>query len=382
MGKQWKQWLTLSFWAPKSLQMVIAAMKLKDAYSLEESYDQPRQHIKKQRHYFVNKGSSSWGYGFSSSHVRMWELDRKEGWAPKNWCFRTVVQEKTLESPLDSKEIKPVNPKRHQPWISIWRTDAEAEAPKLWPPEVKSQLTGKDPDAGKDWRQEEKGTRGWDGWMASPIRWTWVWVSSGSWWWTGRPGTLQSSTPRTWGHCSPWGHKESDTTEQLNRTEPWCLLKLTSSFLKSEQSSPCFDLTSGKLPMSWSRWKLLPLECALGSRISHWPLPGSLAVFGIKASYIIHVPATFSLLSVISVISLLSELTDISPKRQVISSPNILRQFSMRNCMKEICNTKGQKMGYYFTYGVIVYHISSMNLGSNQKCKWNLRKIQTWLKNI
>ena len=134
--------------------------------------------------------------------------------------------------------------------------------------------------------------------------------------------------------------------------------------------------------MSWSRWKLLPLECALGSRISHWPLPGSLAVFGIKASYIIHVPATFSLLSVISVISLLSELTDISPKRQVISSPNILRQFSMRNCMKEICNTKGQKMGYYFTYGVIVYHISSMNLGSNKQCKRSLRKIQTWLKYI
>ena len=108
--------------------------------------------------------------------------------------------------------------------------------------------------------------------------------------------------------------------------------------------------------------------------------PGSLAVFGIKASYIIHVPATFSLLSVISVISLLSELTEVSPKREVISSPNILRQFSMRNCMKEICNTKGQKTGYYCTYGVIVNHISSMSLGSNKKCKRNLRKIQTWLK--
>ena len=108
--------------------------------------------------------------------------------------------------------------------------------------------------------------------------------------------------------------------------------------------------------------------------------PGSLAVFGIKASYIIHVPATFSLLSVISVISLLSELTEVSPKREVISSPNILRQFSMRNCMKEICNTKGQNTGYYCTYGVIVNHISSMSLGSNKKCKRNLGKIQTWLK--
>ena len=103
--------------------------------------------------------------------------------------------------------------------------------------------------------------------------------------------------------------------------------------------------------------------------------PGSLAVFCIKASYIIHVPATFSLLSVISVMSLLSQLTEFCPKREVISSPNILRQFSMRNCMKEICNREGQKMGYYSTYGVIVNHISYMNLGSNKKCKRSLRKI-------
>ena len=87
----------------------------------------------------------------------MWELDHKEGWAPKNWCFWTVVLEKTLESPLDSKEIKSVNPKGNQLWIFIERTDAEAEAPILWPPDAKSQLIGKDPDAGKDWRQEEKG---------------------------------------------------------------------------------------------------------------------------------------------------------------------------------------------------------------------------------
>ena len=97
------------------------------------------------------------GYSFSSSHIQMWELDHKEGWALKNWCFQTVELEKTLESPLDSKEIRPVNPKGNQPWTFTERTDAEAEAPKLWPPDAKSQLIGKDPDAGKDWEQEEKG---------------------------------------------------------------------------------------------------------------------------------------------------------------------------------------------------------------------------------
>ena len=111
MGKQWKQWLTLFFGAPKSLQMVTEAIKLKDASSLEESYDQPRQHIKKQKHYFVNKGLFSQGYGFSSSHVWMWELDYKESWVPKNWCFWTMVLEKTLESPLDCKVIQPIHPK-------------------------------------------------------------------------------------------------------------------------------------------------------------------------------------------------------------------------------------------------------------------------------
>ena len=115
----------------------------------KESYDEPRQHAKKQRHYLVNKGPSSQGYGFSSSHVWMWELDHKEGWKLKNWYFLVVVLEKTLESPLDSKEIKPVNPKGNQPWIFIGRTDAEAAV--LWPPDVKSQLIGKDLDAGKDW---------------------------------------------------------------------------------------------------------------------------------------------------------------------------------------------------------------------------------------
>ena len=140
IGKQWKQWLTLFGGAPKSLQMVSVTMKLKEICSLEKSYDQPRQHIKKQRHYFANKSPSSQSYSFSSSHVWMWELDYKERWAPKNWCFWTVVLEKTLDSPLDCKEIKPVHPNGNQSWILFGRTDAESETPILWPPDVKNWL--------------------------------------------------------------------------------------------------------------------------------------------------------------------------------------------------------------------------------------------------
>ena len=125
---------------------------------LKKSYDKPRQHIKKQRHYFANKSLYGQSYGFSSSHVWIWELDHEEGWEPMNWCFRSVVLEKTLESPLDCQEIQPVHPKGNQSWIFIGRTDAEAEVPSLWPPDVKSRLTRKDPDAGKDRRQEEKRT--------------------------------------------------------------------------------------------------------------------------------------------------------------------------------------------------------------------------------
>ena len=174
----------------------------------KKCYDQPGQHIKKQRHYFANKGPSSLGYGFSSGHVWMWELDCEETWEPKNWCFWIVVLEKTLDSPLDCKEIQTVHPKGDQSWVFIGRTDAEAEAPILWPPHVKSWLTGKDPDAGRDWEQEEKGMTedemaGWHHWL----RCTWVWVNSRSWWWTGRAC------------CDSWGRKELDMTERLNWTE-------------------------------------------------------------------------------------------------------------------------------------------------------------------
>ena len=158
-----------------------------------------QQHIQKQRHYFASKGLSSQSYGFSSSHVWMWELDFKESWAPKNWCFWTVVLEKTVASPLDCKEIKPVNPKGSQSWIFIGRTDAEAETPILWPPDAQNWFLGKDPDAGKEWRRE-RDDRGQDGWMASPTQWTWVWVSSGSWWWTGKPGVMQTMGSQRGGH--------------------------------------------------------------------------------------------------------------------------------------------------------------------------------------
>ena len=129
--------------------MVTAAMKLKDT-PWKERYDQARQHIEKQRNHFADKGPSSQGYGFSCGHVWMWELDYIESLVPNNWCFWTVVLEKTLESPLDCKEIQPVYPEGGQSWVFIGRIDAEAETPVLWPPHAKSWLIGKDPDAGRD----------------------------------------------------------------------------------------------------------------------------------------------------------------------------------------------------------------------------------------
>ena len=132
----------------------------------KKSYDQPGQHIKKQRHYFANKGPSSQSYGFSSDHVWMWELDYKESWAPKNWCFWTVVLEKTLESPMDCKEIQPGHPRGNQSWIFIGRTDAEAETPILWPPDAKNWLNEKTLMLGKiegERRREQQKMKWLDG---------------------------------------------------------------------------------------------------------------------------------------------------------------------------------------------------------------------------
>ena len=156
MGKQWKQWQTI-FLGSKITADGDCSHEIKRRLLLGRNVMINLNSLFKQRHYFVNKGPSSQSYGFSSSHVWMWELDYKESWAPKNWCFWTVVLEKTLESPLDCKEIQPVHPKGNQFLIFIGRTDAEAETPILWPPNVKNWLIGKDCDAGKDWRQKEKG---------------------------------------------------------------------------------------------------------------------------------------------------------------------------------------------------------------------------------
>ena len=156
----------------------------------------------KSRHRFAGKGLCSQSYGFSSSHIRIWVLDHKEGWTPKNWCFQIVVLEKTLESPLTWKEIKPINPQGNQSWIFIGRTDAQAEAPILWPPDVKTQLLRKDLDAGKERRKTigVGGGRGWDGWIASLTEWTLIWANSGRWRRIWKPGVLQSMGSQRVGH--------------------------------------------------------------------------------------------------------------------------------------------------------------------------------------
>ena len=158
MGNEWKQWQTLFSWAPKSLTIEDDHRhEIKRFAPWKKSYDQARQHIKKQNYYFADKGPSNETYGFSHNHVWMRELDCKESWAPENWCFWTVVLEKIHGSPLDWKHIKPVNLKGNQSWKFFGSADPEAEIPILWPPDV-NWLLGKHPDTGKDWRQEEKGT--------------------------------------------------------------------------------------------------------------------------------------------------------------------------------------------------------------------------------
>ena len=202
MGKQWKQWQALFSWAPKSLQMVTAAMKLIDACSLEEKLNNLDNILDNLDNILKSRDITLWTkvhivkamFFFSRSHVWIWELDHKESWALKNWCFWTVVLEKTFEGPLDCKEIKPLHPKGNQSWIFIWNDwcwSCNSNPLATWCKEMSHWK--------RPWSWErlkaggEADDRGWDGWMASPTRWTWVWASSGSWWWTGKPGMLHST---------------------------------------------------------------------------------------------------------------------------------------------------------------------------------------------
>ena len=212
MGKQWKQWDTI-FWGSKITADGDCSHEIKRRLLLKKSYDQPRQHIEKLRHYFANKGPSSQSYVFLvvMYGCESWTIKKAECWkidAFELWCWR-----KTLESPLDYK-IQPVNPKENQSWIFIGKTDADTETLILWPPDAKNWLIWKDSDAGKDWRQEEKGTTedemvGWHHWLNGH--------------------EFESTAGVCYGQgglicCSPWGRKESDTTEQLN----WTKLRNTS----------------------------------------------------------------------------------------------------------------------------------------------------------
>ena len=202
--------------------------------------DKPGQRIEKQRQYFAYKGLYCQSYGFSNSHIWMWGLNNKKGWAPKNWCFWTVVLEKTLESTLDSKEIKPVNPKGNQPWIFIGRTGAEAEAPVLWPPDVKSQLIGKEPDAGKDWRQ-----------MIVNERIGWHHKLNGHEF-EQSPGDGEGQGSLVCG--SPWGRQELETTEWLNTTttNKWKCVKTS---LIQQRAEGNFSLFSSPVTIGTKLWQ-------------------------------------------------------------------------------------------------------------------------------
>ena len=201
------------------------------------------------------------------------ELDCEKSWAPKNWCFCTVVLEKTLESPLDCKEIQPVHPKGDQSWVFIGRTDAEAETPILWPLHAKSWLIGKDPDAGEGLGAEGQGdNRGWDGCMASPTQWTWVWVNFRSWWWTGRPGMLRFMELQSRTRLSNWTEVIAIKPSFL---QGWHIngqvalefsTRCISTLCLHEATPGCFNQTKPPGQPTW--WRHLEEPCFLSRLIS------------------------------------------------------------------------------------------------------------------
>ena len=199
MGKQWKQWQTLFWGALKSLQMVTEAMKLR-CLLLGRKAMTNLDSVLKSRH--ITLPAKVYMVKAMIFPVVMWELDSKKGWMLKNWCPWTVTLANTLESPLDSKKIKPVNPKGSQPWIFTGRTDVQAETPILWPPDAKSWFIGKDPDAPKDWRHEEKGTT-----EDKIVEWR-HWLNGHEFEKTQGDSDGQGSLVC----CSSWGSKKSDTT--------------------------------------------------------------------------------------------------------------------------------------------------------------------------
>ena len=243
-------------------------MKLKETLKApwKKNCDKPRQHIKKQRHHFADKSPYSQIYGYSSSHVWMWELNNKKGWVSKNWCFWTVVLEKTLDNPLDYKEIQPVYCKGDQFWVFFGRNDAKAETPVLWPPHVKSWLIGKDSDAGRDWGQEEKG-------MTENEMAGWHHRLDGcEFEWSPGVGDGQGGLAC----CDSWGHKESDMTEWLKWTDAcmtWELMHSAATCYKYTALLLLFlkihSYTAPLLPLLWAYSTLINeylLSCVLDIR--------------------------------------------------------------------------------------------------------------------
>ena len=226
----------------------------------KESYDKPRQHIEKQRHYFVNEGPSSKGYGFFSGHVWMWELDCEESRAPNNWCFWTVVLEKTLERPLNFKEVQPVHPKGDQPWVFIGRTDAKAEIPVLSPPDEKNWLIGKHPDAGRDWGKEERGMTEYE-----VVGWHHQFNGHGFGW---TPGVRDGQGGLAC--CGSWDCKEFDMTEWLKWTETW--------FNNNEKHSSLFRLYYKTINLSSVQFSPIALSSPLDCSMPGLPVPHFLSI--------------------------------------------------------------------------------------------------------